>query len=232
MANQLLKRAAVLQAKLKFLEEQQNFFTDREDILAFQRLKKQFDAVVLRHRDELTSNPLAIARQGLENDQALINKLRQIDAEARLRKAALNMPHSALLTSEFLENTIEWLPSQKQSLEEQLSIVHSRLSHENWDKSSGELLPHAMAIAEILSEDDLLTPDTHEWVAMASTKGPRYAAYLETLATIEEITTKKVLYVMHAGERLGPLPLDDLEKLLGERAVFPFDLACHQAVDD
>ena len=237
MDDQLLRRAAVLQAKVKFLEQQNDSFTDREDILAFQRLRKQFDTVVSRHRNELTADPLVAVKQRFENDRALINKLRQIDAETRLRKVVLSMPPSGLLTSEFLANTIEWLPSQKESLEAQLAILESRLSHDHWDKNSGELLPYAKVIAEVLSEEDLLTPDTEEWVATAfklppSVRGAHYEAFLATLAGIAKVINEKVLYVMHAGERLGPLLLDDLEKLLGQRAVFPFDLAWHQAEDE
>jgi hypothetical protein len=231
MDDQIVRRAAVLQAKLKFLEGQKDSFTDREDILAFQRFKKQFDNVVLRHQDELTSNPLATVRQHFENDKTLINKLRQIDAEARLRKIALTT-QSRWLTPEFLENTIQWLPSQKEAFEEELSMVHARLSHGHWDKTSGRLLPGVTAIVEILSEDDLLAPDTEEWVAAASIRGPRCEAYLRTLAAVEETVTQKVLYVMHGTERIGPLLLDDLEKLLAERMVFAFDLAWHQAVDE
>src|SRR5436309_7553543 len=155
MDDQLLRRAAVLQAKVKFLEQQNDSFTDREDILAFHRLRKQFDTVVSRHRNELTADPLVAVKQRFENDRALINKLRQIDAETRLRKVVLSMPPSGLLTSEFLANTIEWLPSQKESLEAQLAILESRLSHDHWDKNSGELLPYAKVIAEVLSEEDL-----------------------------------------------------------------------------
>ena len=107
MDDQRLKRAAVLQAKLQFLEEQKDSFTDREDILAFQRLRKQFHAVVSHHQDELTTNPVETIKRDLENEKALIDKLHHIDAEARLHNVALNTP--GYLTPALIQKIIGWL---------------------------------------------------------------------------------------------------------------------------
>ncbi len=232
MHEQLFRRAAVVQAKLKFLEDQKASFTDREDILAFHRLRKQFDAVVSDHQDELTSDPLGSIKVEFEKDKALINKLRQIDADAglHLHKLELSTPQSASSTRESIQKIIDWLAWLKESLEGELSGVQSRISHEYWDKDSGELLPDARVIAEALGENDLLARDTKDFVAMASMKGPRYEALLGNIASITELIEKKVFYTARAGERIGPLLLDDLNKLLGERAVFAFDSAWHHAV--
>jgi hypothetical protein len=233
MHDLVVRRAALLQAMLSVLKEQKDCFTDHDEILAFHRLEKEFETVVSNHRDQLTADPLKAIKEDFENDKALINRLRRIDAEARLHKGALHAPQSECLTSEFIQKIIDWLASQKESLEKELSEIQSRLSHEYWDKDSRELLPYAKAIAEVLSEDDLLAPDTKDFVAMASMKGPRYEVLLGTLASIEELLEKKVLYVTHGADRAEHLYcLDDLNKLLGERTVLAFDLAWHRAVGE
>jgi uncharacterized protein DUF4339 len=226
----LLKRTALLQAKLKVLEDQKDSLTDHAEILAFHRLKKDFNTVLSNHRDDLPPDPLQAVMEDFEKDKHLIDKLHEITAKARLYSVTLAHEHRASITKDFLEMLTDWLPSQKESLEKELSAVHSRFSHEYWDGESNELQPDAKVIAEFLGDDVLSASDTKDWIALSKLQGPRYEALLAALENIDTYIKNNVLYVMHDGQRQGPFLLDELDKLLERGAITESDLVWHHSI--
>lgn len=127
---------------------------------------------------------------------------------------------------------MEWLPSQRESLQAELSAIHARFSHEYWNSASNELLADAKLLAEFLEDDVLLASETKDWVALCTMQGPRYEALLSAFESIEAYIKKNVVFVMHEDERLGPLLLDELDELLEIRTVIESDLAWHHAVSE
>src|SRR6266496_5901791 len=107
MAPLLVKRTALLQAKLQMLEERKEYLADHAEILAFHRLKQQFDALLSRRSDQLGRNPLEAVQRDFENDKTLIEDLRRIANEAKLALVALKTQKADYLTPEFLQRTFD-----------------------------------------------------------------------------------------------------------------------------
>src|ERR1035441_1402279 len=101
MDSLLLRRAALLQAKLKVLEEHKNAFTDHVEILAFHRLKKQFDGLIGSHKNLLTADPLASIKEDFEKDKTFVIQLHQIAREAEGRLTTVASKHQIYLTTEY-----------------------------------------------------------------------------------------------------------------------------------
>lgn len=228
----LLKRAALLQAKLKVLDEQKDAFTDHAEILAFHRLKKQFDGLVASHKDQLPSDPLEAVREDFEKDKNLVCQLQRIADDAELLCKSFDAQHRNYLTPEFLEETIRLLAAKRESLQVSLSQIHARISHEYWSDEHKGLRPDAKVLAQFLSEDGLLLPEVKDWLAMSELKGPKYEKLLSTLGSIDVILRRSVFYILRAGEQLGPFLLDDIENHLAKRTIADSDLAWHHAVTD
>lgn len=228
----LLRRAALLQAKLKVLEEQKDCFTDHAEILAFHRVKKQFDTLIAAHKDQLPPDPLEAIKEDFDKDKHLLDQLQRIASEAELRCATFNQQHHNYFTPDFLQGTIQWLSARRESLQGALATINSRISHEYWRDDHSELQPDAKALAQFLSNDDLLRPGLKDWLAMSQSKGPKYEKFLKTLDSIDAILRRNVIYVLRAGQQRGPFLLEDLDGLLAKRTIVGSDLAWHYSVTD
>ena len=224
----LVRRAAVLQAKLRLLEDGKDCFTEHTEILAVHRIRKEFDNFVLAHSDRLSANPLEAVRRDFNEHMALLTELECLGLEASRVHYLVVRASGA---PELIQATIDWLSEQKEKLNAKLSEIHSRFA-EYWDLNACELQADAQLLAEFLAEGNFTKAETRDWVAMGWSKGPRYQRLLDTIASIDQVISARCIYFIHAGERLGPYFVDDLEKLLADEVISESDLAYHSAVPE